>query len=919
MDELTSQNNQSKDIYYKRLLENQTNGSLYVEILFEFVNFLTITKEYDLIINVLEKPLKSDFIQTLELRLIITNKLLSILLKVEDFHKLENILDSRVNLLGKEKDLLMQQFYYAVCYEGLNKNIEAIEVLNNIKDNISSANLVNKYLKLSMLNLKIGDFNLAKKHFNTAILYDKNKKNHTFLLAECDLLIYGKNFLMALDIYEDYYIKTSNRYRYLDRYLIIQMGLNNYSDAYNFYQKHLPIMKKVLSKQSRLIFYKTSIALMKKLNNYEEEALLETLVTEIEDSFSPFNNLYDFMIGFVENNYNKNFVKSRDIIHSVFSEIDSTKLFAKLVYAKLDSGLIKLTHYTKGLLLEKNLDVSNDDLNIYVDLKKQEYQRIYMKDDLISFKNDPFLTVKTNYIFVKEIQEFEYMIFYINTSNYYDSIKLFDYASVILKKMLIDYQKHDFNYSLVKNLLNILNNEEYGVFLLKDNNLSLLNEKAKKLLNTQTDYLSMEVFQSHLFKNIYVDELLKNESLTLKYQTDRIIEIEFKILKDNLDIYLIGSEKKEKSIEKKFFDFKYILDEFICDDISILLFNIRSYQDFMKDYRYSRYDKLLNKIYEICRLSSRNYFHNFYLEGMDNLYLILKTKDKRIIKRIYEEVFKTIGNDADIRCSLVHINDKISNDDIEDLKYLNALTSQKIKFLSDNKNYRRNKEVSRTILENVLKIIKENNVRLSYQLIVDWKTNLCKYIYVDVLNRVVLGDKESLKRVVKSNNLENEWDELRISTLVKECRLANFDGKFFVEIGANLLEDQKFLQKIKKYLKNKSFSNSEVIFVIDYEEYLLLGHEYNQKERIAFKNLFNHFKINRINDFKQMDFVFIDNEEMNQDGCKYLLKMIRANEVEIIYNHQKSSLTKSFLSDNEFDLVMGDAYEKYDNLKNLKR
>ena len=919
VNEINSQLNKSKEIYEKTLLEHQTNSSLYVKTLFEYVNFLTVNKEYDLIIKILEIPLREDFIQDRDTRLSISNKLLTMLLKVEDFEKLKYVLENREELLTKEADFLMQKFYYAVCYEGLNDNLPAIRMLESIKDNISSQNLVNKYLKLSMLYLKIDEYDLAKKHFKTASTYDKFQKNQTFLLAECDLLIYEKNYLKALEVYEDYYIKTNNKYRYLDRYINIQIKLNQLAEAYSFYQKHLPIMKRVLSKQSRLVFYEAALKLMKKLNNHDEEAYLQSLISEIEDSLLPFTNVHDFLVGFIKNNYDKTFLKPRDIIQALFKDGSATKLFAKLVYVKLEDGIIKLLHYTKGLLLEKSIEPEDSSLNVYHDLKKSDYSLIYDLDRLTDFTEDPFLTKKTNYIFVRKIRDFEYLVGYLENNLFYESKKVFDYQALILEKLLSDFYKHGYNYSLLKNLLTIFDQESYGLMLLKENNLRLLNETAKNLLGYNDDYLSMETFQSRLIKNIYVDELLRLDEITLKYQTDKIVSLNFRIFKDDFDIYLLVRKAEEKQVTKKYYDYKFIYDEAIGEDSSIILFNLRNYQDFMKDYSYIRYDNLLNKIFDELRVSSRNYYQNIYLEGMDNLYLVLKTKDKRIIKRIYEELFKVLENEVDIRASFVVLKERINKVDIEDLKYLNSITSKEIRFVQDNKNYRTNKEIAKTILENVNKILGENNIRLSYKLVVDWQSNTYKLIYVDILNRVLLGNKESLRRVIKANNLESAWDELIIANLVKEARLANLSGKFIVEVAINTLLDLKVMQRIKKRFSNKGFSSSEIIYAIDYEEFLLSDNLEFGKESIAFFNVFNHFNVSRLNDFTLMKYLIVSAEEIINPASDYFLKMALDKGLKIIYDHQKTSLTKTFLNEKAITLVMGEAYGKFDSLKLVKK
>jgi hypothetical protein len=907
-----------KNEYEKLLLENKSNSFLYLETLFEYVKYLTTLKDYNLIVSVLEEPLKKDFIQDKDERLKIINKLLQILLKIEDFVKLKNVLDHRNGLITSESDMIMQKFYYAVCYEGLEKYDLAIDTLLSIKDNISNQNLVNKYLKLSMLNLKIDQYLEAKKYFNQAVIFDKSRKNNAFLLAECDLLIYEKNYLKALSLYEDYYIKTNNKYRYLDRYLIIQMALNQLSEGYSFYLKHFPIMNKVLSKQSRLTFYQVALKLMKKLNKNDEIAKLVSLIFAINEEFIPFTNISDYSLRLIENNYNKTFAKKRDIIHAIFKEVSQTKMFSKLVYVNLRDDLIELNHYTKGLLLEKEItDISEK--SVYAQIKDFSYKNLYEAKDFSSVSEDLFLNDKTKNIFVNKINDFDFLVFYFNSYDFYNAKKVFDFTLVLLKKLLEEFEIHGFNNKVLRNLIKLFDLESFGIFLLKNNQLSLLNQEAKNLLEIESDFISIEDFQQRLIKNIYVDELVKLDKVTLKYQAKDIKNIEFKIFNDEFDVFMLGKVLEDKSVSRRYYDFRYIFDEELDKDSALLLFNFRNYHDFLKDYSYNRYYKFLEKIYEVVKLSARNYYQNLYLEGMDNLYLILKTKDKRIIKRIYEDVFENIENETNAFAALVYLKDKITKADIEDLKYLISLTNEEARFLQDNKNYRMNREVSKTILINLEKIIEEKNIRISYQPVYNWKLNEVRYFYSDILNKSLLGNKKSLRRVIKANALEKEFDELFINNLFKDVRLANFKGNFFVEMSFKTLIDSKCMDNIKKRLNNKSFAGSKVIYLIDYEEFLDYNNYKLSDMVLAFRNVFKSFKLSDIKNLSLVKYVFVDKDELQFDGSKYLLKVLQDHNIEIIYDHKNSELTKTYLEEKSLVLVMGEAYGKYDSLKEIKK
>ncbi|PKK94400.1 MAG: hypothetical protein CVV60_06615, partial [Tenericutes bacterium HGW-Tenericutes-5] len=265
-----------------------------------------------------------------------------------------------------------------------------------------------------------------------------------------------------------------------------------------------------------------------------------------------------------------------------------------------------------------------------------------------------------------------------------------------------------------------------------------------------------------------------------------------------------------------------------------------------------------------------------------------------------------------------NLKSEIDDEVILDLKYLVSLTDKERKYLVDSKVFRTNREVARTIKLNVEKILSEGNIKLSYQLIVNWQNDSFKYVYVDVLNRVLLGNKPSLKRVIEANNLTNEWDNLMVSQLVKDVRLAQTSAKFVIEVSLKTLIDKDEFAKLKKKLAVKAFSNSEIYYLIDFEEYLKLKPTLNF-EQIIFRNVLKAVKLSEIEVLKRIKNMIITDEEINQEAGSLLLKIVKENLTEVIYDHQKSDLLKSFLVNNKLELVMGEGFARVDQLKNIRK
>jgi len=318
----------------------------------ESMRFLRMHQEA---IALLDEELDAEFFQTKEDRIQLLDQLIKTLLQTEDFIKLESVLRQRERYLTSEHQKVMQKFYYAVCYEGMKEYKKAIASLKSIKDNISSNNLINKYLKLSMLYLKEDNLALAKQNYQHAIRFDSNRKNPIFYLAESDIQFYTKDFQNALDTYQEYFIKSKNKRRYLDRYILINIELNRLDEAWRFYKEYQETMSKIISKNYRLVFYEAALKLAKCLHNKLEIEQLEYNIESLRPTppkLPQFDSVYRFLtLAFQP----KHFLKAREVIHHIFQAMATIYDFQKLLFITKEKDRIILYHYSKGLLLEKTL------------------------------------------------------------------------------------------------------------------------------------------------------------------------------------------------------------------------------------------------------------------------------------------------------------------------------------------------------------------------------------------------------------------------------------------------------------------------------------------------------------------------------------------------------------------------------------
>ena len=334
-------------------LKHTSDRTLAMECLLYLVDCFSAMRMHDDSIKILESEINQDFFNQKDERLKITDELVKILLRTEDFIKLKSLLFNRERYLTNDHQKVMQKFYYAVCYEGLKENKLAIEYLLSIKDNISNSNLVSKYLKLSMLHLKENQIEKASQYLETALRFDMQKTNPIFYLAESDILYTLKDYDQALMKYQEYFIKSKNTRRYLDRYILINIELNKLDEAWRFYKEFFESMKNLESKNYRLVFYQAGLKLAKALNNISEIETLEYLIEELKPN-KPILNEFDNVYQLLSNTFkDKTYQKERDIIFDMFKAIDSLYPYQKLLYITKQVDQIKFYHFSKGLLLEK--------------------------------------------------------------------------------------------------------------------------------------------------------------------------------------------------------------------------------------------------------------------------------------------------------------------------------------------------------------------------------------------------------------------------------------------------------------------------------------------------------------------------------------------------------------------------------------
>ncbi len=923
------------------------NTALYLDVLIYIIEIYKYNKLHQEAIDLLEELVNDDFLEKRESRLKIIDELISLLLRTEDFIKLKSVLFNRERFLTTDHQAIMQKFYLAVCYEGLEENDLAIKYLLEIPDTIANNILVSKYLKLSMLYLKNDDLNESRKMFDLATTFDKPHKNPIFHLVMSDIAYYEKDFGTAMNHYQEYFIKSKNKRRYLDRFILINIALNQLDEAWRFYQEYLPVMNQVVSKNYRKVFYKAAMQLAKKLGNTEELNKLTMMIESLTESDKPILNDFDNIYQILQVSFqNKIYYKERNIVYDVFKTLIGLYKYQKLLFFKLVDEKIYILYYNKGLLLEKNYSKEDYDDTLFSEITKfKNIHNVYDKEYLDKFGRSIYKNDETEYIFVNQIKRDEtikeFFLAYSDSLEHFDfQSKLFLLTAEVLSKLLSDFKQNINQQNLIRNYKKLFDNEKIGLIKIRNNSIHFLNEYAKKIFSEETEYLDYSIFQQHLIdKELYIDDLLKIDREVIKYNSDNKVKtLELSIVSDEFEIYANVrdisenmSDDRNNALNNSIFaeypgEYSLINIEIDSEQKTLMGFEIRNYHDYFRDYSIEKYDMIIKEMIEFLKNQSRSHYNQIYILDVSKIVLLLDTVDKRVLNRITDAFTKKYSSDRlsllDIRITGLFVKNKIDKEVLLKLNYLWSITNDENKYLFDNKNFRYNQELAKTILINVKNIILNKVLKFNYQIIGDWHDMSNKFLEVELANKAMLGDS-SLKRVIKSSNLEIDWDLLVVKNLADDIRSSEVKNIFVLNMFTKVLLEEPNRRKMILGLAKSGLPLNNFILMFDMEELVkledieILNKLKSKNLLIGATNATKYLTMEHYHVFDYIDYVYIDNKDIANPLFSKFSAFL--SDVELILLHNNETLKKSTLEELGIKYINGPLFRKLNNLSELKK
>jgi tetratricopeptide (TPR) repeat protein len=488
-----------------------------------------LLQETDEAVAMLTAVLRDNAFEDYRTIVTIVDRLVALLLKTEDFPQLEQVLAYRARFVaGVPSQVMMQQFYLSVCYEGLKKYDLAIDALLAVTDNASNANVAAKYLKLAMLYLRTHDLDAARNAYDHALIFDKVKKNEMFHLVESDILFAEGRILNALKAYQDFFLKSKTKTRYLDRYITINARLGNYEEAWRFYKEYERKASTNVSKIYRLELYEAGLLVAETLRKYDEVASIKEKILQLSEKEAEVVDSFDGIRALLEAS-NRISVESdrRDVVLETFRALHRIIELSHCMFVAPAPEGVLIENYSKGLLIDKTFaaaDLAGTAAGFVIEadrdyllLTRNEFAEIVDHVENRPLKDEPHQAV-LGYRVRTGGTTAGFMIAYLDRDRHFDfASKLLVTARIVLEGRFDVARLRTADAARLKTADAVFSATGSGMFRIESGYLFLLDERAKKLLETERGFIPFEEFQTRMGdKPLYVDDFVARKALDFK-------------------------------------------------------------------------------------------------------------------------------------------------------------------------------------------------------------------------------------------------------------------------------------------------------------------------------------------------------------------------------------------------------------------
>ena len=819
-------------------------------------------------------------------RLFLLNKKISSLLKLEEYNDLLKTLEEKnkiPSLSDTEKTNIF--FYKAIALEALDEPSLAVEALEKIEDNISRYSLINKYLKLALLYLKIGRMKDAKDAYDYASMVDHSHKSDIFSLVESDLFYASNKFVEALDSFESFFLKSPNKYKYLDRYILINIKLKRYDEAYNFYKKFIDKPSLRLSSPNRYNFLKAISVLLKEMGKNDE-------LIEINSSLETLKPTY----------FKKEETELFNIIKSITSSL-SYPLTKYDKYKNIANKFFKLLNKIEKeelIFVERHENGYKYSIFNNTQLKENEIGYDSLREnnlyDYFNINDDTTLDYYYNHkleridhkvrVFVIKSKETNYGYFIVSFDENYEPIYQ------VLKDSLIEmFEKLSIIIKAQRNqnaILESLSKDECGYLKIENGYVEFLNIYSRNIFDLKDNVIKYDDFKEFFITPTYPNDLIENESKLVPILVhDLRREIEFKPYIFESVIYLSIKDVTDKlQYEHKlkefynhsglaFLNINNLKEEIEgrVDSFAAMGLNIEVIE---REDTLSKRDNKLQTIYNILAEESKSSY--VYYLGENHFLYLLYSVDKRTLESLYKRVSDKIKTLYKYSYTLREkkvtgfasksLKNKTFTEIKDIIEYGFSFSSYKNDFIILDNEEKKDYALFKTYVYEIERRLQRGTFELDYYPIIDESKNNIHYFFLKPV--IPYNIPYSVyERILARSSLESRSDNILLERLFMDAKEINENVRFIIPVHKESITNPNFIKKFQSLYREFPMRN-RIIFYTESKT----NHDYLKGiasiTNLGIKIATTFESISDLSSYDEYDMIFIANPT-NDDFINYMI------------------------------------------------
>lgn len=925
----------------------------------EMATYFDQHERFEHAIGILKDALKTELLEESTHALPVIDRLVGLLLKTEDYVALNEVLKlrrSKIPTHGSPHTL--QKFYEAVCLEGLGKHHEAIRCLNDIEDTLSNTNLASKYLKLTMLHLRTNQYALAEEMFAKALIFDASENNPIFKLIRSDLAYARNEYLEAMKSYQDYFIQSKARNRYLDRYLAICTRTGDYEEALRFYHTYKQEVDQQVSKQARIRFY---------------EAALELL--QMTEHLTEYDECYRKLASTQKN-------------HS--EPMDWPAAYASIAPSALPYGthrdprriVLEMLRKIQHQLINQRCEFVYKEDDKYIVLTYCEdhlRQKILTDDEASSTLLPKMIGHKASDIFLQN-EALSACVDHLNGKSYPHTVCVmmvsvicvsFAHAHIVIVSEVNDHIVRDRNFINVcaqwleahldtfvhvheerernRYLLDALARTETALLRIEKGIIHFLTPQALSLFDVEHNNLPFEALQARMpdTEKVFIDELYTRSSwsfrLLLTNGTTR--EIHANIWQDELALMLMCFETSHgegsspsyhtPSILASILPIQHVFHQKTCHHPSLVIAHFPGLENHISQRTFSLSEAWYQTLQTTITQSAKKHYEATYMIDPERIAIGLSTTDKRVIERMSSSLIRF--------CESYPHGFNVSLPRVSTITHLSQLTQEALVkrvyqvayatdsdsrlFESDMKAVTTREALYLTITESFRIHIKQKDLAYLYQPVVQWNNRAIALLLPHLNPQILFGTKTDIVAALHYHDL---WPLLLQQTIIYLGRLARRWAlmslsipRFALHLSNRIAVNKKAIDDIISQVHKATLEPSHIIFVCPYRSWSVLTQRNVQTlSEAGFGIGLSDWAMNiAAADTEQLrifEYGFLSHDEFTYCQESWLQEAASLFRKGLIYDHEHHVLKRSDLELKHIQLVYGDLYPSLDETTLIK-